>query len=475
MPRPARKKVKTLKGQHVNLADFDSSDSFDQGSSEEEKVVPKPKTKKRKKDEEDKKKTSRKASKKASKKVSKKASKKVSKKTSKKASEKVPVHTLLQAWGVEQVSDDDSGSDFKAPSKPSRGSTQSKVAGEVTAEAHKNARERTVKSYELIGTGRVKLGGKRPTDPKRIDASDRVIKHPNQSFKSKPGNVLYCVCCSTEVSLKQSSVITHIHGNMNTRKGTLSRHETNLKLWIDRQANLLTTIHDCLPVYDAQFQPVGQTLPATVRAYRVEVLCAFAKAGIPMHTLHNSTLCKLLERDRTHLGGYRALQDLCPMLGIMEMKKLGEELAEVKYYSLMWDATFRFAEVFAMLLYFFDAYGRRQKRLVGLRLLKGSLTSPETCGVVMEMLSKLPVTLANMLAGIFDRCATNYGALNILVGVAPDASAIGCMSHTGSHVGEKANLTLVTKLVQASTVATHSAGFSIYLSIDISLSMYLFN
>ena len=36
----------------------------------------------------------------------------------------------------------------------------------------------------------------------------------------------------------------------------------------------------------------------------------------------------------------------------------------------------RFAEVFVMLAYFFNSRGRRQKRIIDMHLLKGSLTGP---------------------------------------------------------------------------------------------------
>ena len=62
------------------------------------------------------------------------------------------------------------------------------------------------------------------------------------------------------------------------------------------------------------------------------------------------------------------------------MKRLGEELKDVLLWSASWDATYRFAEVFVMLAYFFNSRGRRRKRIIDMRLLKGSLTGPETAG-----------------------------------------------------------------------------------------------
>ena len=72
---------------------------------------------------------------------------------------------MLQMWHVEGQEDDDSGSDYKAPKKPARGATQSKVPGEINPDAHERARERKVKSYVAknpnLVAGKKKVGGTR--------------------------------------------------------------------------------------------------------------------------------------------------------------------------------------------------------------------------------------------------------------------------------------------------------------------------
>lgn len=60
--------------------------------------------------------------------------------------------------------------------------------------------------------------------------------------------------------------------------------------------------HDCFQEYDTKFKPVGQTLPSSVRAYRVEVFLALAEAGIAYNKVDNPAIKRLLERDRTTLG-----------------------------------------------------------------------------------------------------------------------------------------------------------------------------
>jgi hypothetical protein len=149
--------------------------------------------------------------------------------------------------------------------------------------------------------------------------------------------------------------------------------------------------------------------------------------------------------------------DLAPMVAMIERKNLQEDLQGVTIFAATWDATYRFAEVFALIIYFFNpSTGRRQKRLINLRLLRGSLTGPETCGVVLSGLLSVDLLPSNMVFSIFDRCAVNYSAHAIIQGVAP--IGYGCVSHTTSHVGEHAELLLVKTIVKGLNIATHSIG-----------------
>ena len=155
------------------------------------------------------------------------------------------------------------------------------------------------------------------------------------------------------------------------------------------------------------------------------------------------------------------MMDLAPMIGMVETTTLLEELEGVVEWSACWDATYRFAEVWGALVYFFNrstgrSTGRRQKRLINLRLLQQSLTGPETCGLVINAAATMRLPLAHNVFDIFDRCAVNYSAFNMLHGLAPDSLPIGCISHTSSHVGEKAELPMVKSLVEGLNVATHS-------------------
>jgi hypothetical protein len=119
-------------------------------------------------------------------------------------------------------------------------------------------------------------------------------------------------------------------------------------------------------------------------------------------------------------------------------------------FGLIWDGTTRFSEVFAVIVPYVEKLsGRLQKRLVGIKLNTHSLNAPETFGILMHTLSPLPLNWKDNIVCTFDRAAVNYSTFELLKGIAPSATDIGCMSHTFSHVGEKAELPIVRRLSNA--------------------------
>ncbi len=129
-------------------------------------------------------------------------------------------------------------------------------------------------------------------------------------------------------------------------------------------------------MYDAKFNPRGQSLPAATRAYRVEVLEACFEA-IALHKLNVDSFCNLLEHDHCPIGS--RIADLIPVLSMVELKRLRADLgwdesseAEVSEasicgprFSLIWDGTTHFCEVFALIILYVDKMsGRVQKDLL---------------------------------------------------------------------------------------------------------------
>ena len=89
----------------------------------------------------------------------------------------------------------------------------------------------------------------------------RLIQYPQESFANEGGR-LFCMCCSTEVNpKKKSTLINHIHGNLNRLKSNetenvpsqqQSQHKKNLDLWnkkITRQETFVSYITDAKQGY----------------------------------------------------------------------------------------------------------------------------------------------------------------------------------------------------------------------------------
>ena len=74
----------------------------------------------------------------------------------------------------------------------------------------------------------------------------------------------------------------------------------------------------------------------------------------------------------------------------------------------------------------------------------------------MHTLSPLPLNWKDNIVCTFDRAAVNYCTFESLKGIAPSATDIGCMSHTFSQVGEKAELPIVKVVVECLTTAGYS-------------------
>ena len=94
-------------------------------------------------------------------------------------------------------------------------------------------------------------------------------------------------------SVKKSTIFNHIKSTKHA--------ESKLKL-AKKQAREID-IADALNKYDESTQPKGQTLPEDQRVYRVKVMMAFLRAGIPISKLE--FLREILEENALRLTDTR--------------------------------------------------------------------------------------------------------------------------------------------------------------------------
>ena len=105
------------------------------------------------------------------------------------------------------------------------------------------------------------------TNPKSVTPSSRVREFPVEHLRVSAG-VLFCGVCSTKRSIIANHVASakHKHGKLK-----LGKRESREK-----------DIAEALAKYDKQEHPRGETLSQDQRIYRINVVTAFLKAGVPL-------------------------------------------------------------------------------------------------------------------------------------------------------------------------------------------------
>ena len=149
-----------------------------------------------------------------------------------------------------------------------------------------------------------------------------------------------------------------------------------------------TDLAETLQRYNNEVHLLGETLPLTQQVFRVKVLKAFLRAGIPLNKI--GPLRELLEES----GGYRLcdkrfLYDLIPFVVKQEEAQVKEEIKN-KHVGIIFDGTTHTCEVLAVVLRFISDSFTIEQRLVKIELLAKSLNGEE---VTRELINVLSTTL----------------------------------------------------------------------------------
>ena len=86
---------------------------------------------------------------------------------------------------------------------------------------------------------------------------------------------LFCSACREQLSLKKSVIKYHIQS---------AKHASSKKRRERKEARE-RDIADSLTKYNKEFHPRGETLPQQQQVYRVKVVSAFLKAGVPLNKI----------------------------------------------------------------------------------------------------------------------------------------------------------------------------------------------
>lgn len=133
------------------------------------------------------------------------------------------------------------------------------------------ARKRRVQSNPPVGKKWSKKGRNSAFAPKSITPYDRVKEHPGEPLTVTTGT-LFCSACREQISVKSQVIKLHIK-SVKHQKGK-ERLKTNEKQQMD--------ISKALQAYSLKQHPVGENLPESTRIYRVKVVTAFLKNGVPL-------------------------------------------------------------------------------------------------------------------------------------------------------------------------------------------------
>ena len=273
---------------------------------------------------------------------------------------------------------------------------------------------------------------KRAKRPSYIHLSSHSSVTPSQrakEFSSESigvsGGKLFCQACREELSLKKSSIQNHV---------TSSKHTAGKERLVKKQKREMD-IAEALKRYDTGVHPSGETLPESVRVYRVKVLCTFLKAGVPIKKIDNFR--DLLEENALRIAGRKPMSDLIPFVLGEERRRIKAKIEELPV-AVIFDGTSRLGEALAVILRFVDRSTLTiQQRLVRMLLLTKSMSGEEVARELLCVLStEYGVVSSNLLAAMRDRASVNSVAVRTLKVLYPNTLDIGCYSHTIDHVGD---------------------------------------
>ena len=274
-----------------------------------------------------------------------------------------------------------------------------------------------------VGQKRSKCGSA-STSLKSVSPRDRVREFTDESLCVSAGK-LFCRACREELAVKKSVVKNHVQSvKHESSKGRLKEKEK-------RDSDIV----DALQRYTKQIHPKGETLSDNTRVYRVKVVRAFLRAGVPLQKI--DSFRELLEESAFSLSSSQHMRDLIPFIRSEEQRQTMEELRG-RDVSVIFDGTTHVAEAMAIVVRCVNSDWTITQRLVRALLVTKSMCGEE---VARELIAALSITLGiasgHLLAAMRDRCSVNGVAMRTLKVVYPEVLDVGCFSHALDLVGKK--------------------------------------
>lgn len=257
--------------------------------------------------------------------------------------------------------------------------------------------------------GKRRCKGTLSSDPKGVSPAQRVREFSEEPLMVSNSH-LFCCACREQISLKCSVISNHIQ----CAKHKSSKERLESKQLREKQ------IAQMLVQHNKEQHLRGETLPEEQQVYRVKVVTAFLRAGVPLSKI--GAFRDLLEENAYRLTDRRNMLDYVPFILKDEEKKICQEISG-KNVSVIFDGTTHLGEALAILLRFMDDDFSLQQHLVRVQMLSKSLTGEE---IARELLTVLSVTHSihpsNLLAAMRDRASTNNVAMQTLTVISTQMS-----------------------------------------------------
>ena len=156
------------------------------------------------------------------------------------------------------------------------------------------------------------------------------------------------------------------------------------------------------------------TLPLEVRAFRVEVVEDFLKAGVSLHKIDK--LRDLLERGGNRLTDSSHLRQHIPLILKQETERLKEEIA-TRDLGLIFDESTRLGEAIVIIARFVSDNWSIVQRLIRLDICAKSVNAQDLAYVLNDCMSVDNQVRGNsLLSTMKDGASVNHAALNRRVG-----------------------------------------------------------
>ena len=246
---------------------------------------------------------------------------------------------------------------------------------------------------------------------------------------------MFCVACHEELSLKRSIIRNHIQSQKHVAG------KASLKQKVGREQD----IANALEKHNNKEHLQGETLPMQQQVYRVKVVTALLKAGIPLSKLN--CLRDILEENAFRLTDRRHMFDLVPFVQ-KEEARLKNEI-DAKYISLIFNGTSRLGGAMAVVVRFVSSDWILEQRYADA---VQDNDRRRSCKSVLSV--QYGVQSEFLLGTMRDRASVNNVAMQT---VYPSVVDIGCFSHTLNHVGENFKTPFLTEFIHSwITLFSHS-------------------